>query len=370
MDPRCQVTRCAACCDEEGGLEAIRAGGGSGKRERETGYTALHYACHFGLVDLATALLNSDDVDNVDLNGQTKDLILSGSVVQSGGQTPLHLATRAGEADVVRLLLTHNADFNLVDYDGFTAMELAQLGRKETVFALLQDMQDLKPEAKEAKAKFEDPDGLEALKQKDQLAKEASKLRAAKQLEVPDHLRQSYTLPKIWTLEECNFVLNALKDAVSKRESGWTTDRHAAYATTDVPCSEVAEIDAWVRESLSKRVFSKLSARHGWPYSDSEEGHFAHSRGLYFRDLFFVKYSVDGQAGLSLHRDGSIVSFNILLNKATDFEGGGTYVEADDRAYQIEQGDCFVHSGKLRHGGQPITKGERFILVAFVDLDV
>jgi len=364
MDPRCQLTRCAACCDEEGGLEAIRAGGGSGKRERETGYTALHYACHFGLVDLVTALLNSDG--KVDLNGQTKDLILSGAVVQSGGQTPLHLATRAGEADVVRLLLTHNADSTLVDYDGFTAMELAQLGRKERVFALLQH---LKPEAPEAPDGLEALEALEALKQKDRLAKEASKLRAAKQLEVPDHLRQSYTLPKIWTLEECNFVLNALKDAVSKRESGWTTDRHAAYATTDVPCSEVAEIDAWVRESLSKRVFSKLSARHGWPYSENE-GHFAHSQGLYFRDLFFVKYSVDGQAGLSLHRDGSIVSFNILLNKATDFEGGGTYVEADDRAYQIEQGDCFVHSGKLRHGGQPITKGERFILVAFVDLDV
>eukprot|EP00438_Fugacium_kawagutii_P003505 Skav218386 [mRNA] locus=scaffold2066:404308:405384:- [translate_table: standard] len=352
LDPRTRLTQCAACCDEEGGLEAIHAGAGSGKRERETGYTALHYACQYGLLDLVTALLRESDAD---VNLQTKDLILSGAVVQSGGQTPLHLATRAGEAEVVSLLLTCAVDLSLVDYDGFTAMELAQFRQKENVFALLKA-------ASQFKAEFEDPEALEVLKQKALLAQESAKLRSASQLEVPDHLRQSYTIPKVWSAEECNFVLNALKDAVSKRESGWTTDRHAAYATTDVPCSEVTEIDAWVRESLSTRVFSKLASRHGWSY----EGE---SRGLYFRDLFFVKYSVDGQAGLALHRDGSIVSFNVLLNQATEFEGGGTYVEADDCAYQIDQGDCFVHSGKLRHGGQPVTKGERFILVAFVDVD-
>lgn len=354
LDPRTRLTQCAACCDEEGGLEAIHAGGGSGKRERETGYTALHYAAQYGLLNLVTALLQESDTSDIDVNGQTKDLILSGAVVQSGGQTPLHLATRAGEAEVVRLLLTRAADLSLVDYDGFTAMELAQFRQKENVFALL------KAASMECEVKFEDPEALEVLKQKALLAKEAAKLRSASQLEVPDHLRQSYTIPKVWSAEECNFVLNALKDAVSKRESGWTTDRHAAYATTDVPCSEVTEIDAWVRESLSTRVFSKLASRHGWS---------GESRGLYFRDLFFVKYSVDGQAGLALHRDGSIVSFNVLLNKAEEFEGGGTYVEADDCAYQIDQGDCFVHSGKLRHGGQPVTKGERFILVAFVDVD-
>ena len=44
-------------------------------------------------------------------------------------------------------------------------------------------------------------------------------------------------------------------------------------------------------------------------------------------------------------------------------------MEADDFAYQIQQGDCFVHSGKLRHGGQPVTRGERYIVVGFVDVE-
>ena len=97
--------------------------------------------------------------------------------------------------------------------------------------------------------------------------------------------------------------------------------------------------------------------------------HDSYKEKLYFRDLFFVKYTAEGHSGLELHRDGSVVSFNILLNGLEDFDGGGTYVEADDEVYSIGQGDCFVHSGKLRHGGQPITRGERLLLVAFVDVD-
>lgn len=330
------LTRCAASCDEEGALQALK-GGGTGKRERETGYTALHYACQYGLSSLVEGLLDA----RADVDATTKDLILQGSVVQSGGQTPLHLATRNHEVEVVDLLLNRKADLTSVDYDGFTAAEVSKLLQIAAISELMPC---------EAT--------VEALKEKQSRAKEASKLRAARQFKVPCHLRNAYTLEKVWSHDECIFVLNALKDAVAARELGWTTDRHTAYATTDFPCEEVPAVDAWVRESLFDRVFPKLAARHGWSTSE-----------VYFRDLFFVKYADDGQAGLALHRDGSTVSFNVLLNKSTDFEGGGTYIEVDDRVYQIEQGDCFIHSGKLRHGGQPITKGERYILVAFLDID-
>lgn len=166
---------------------------------------------------------------------------------------------------------------------------------------------------------------------------------------------------QVWSVEDCEFVLGAVKEAVASRQEGWTTDRHAAYATTDVPCSEIPSVNTWVRESLTQRVFPellssytrnrvlccpfwkmvyalaiapdlniilvcelvlpsasstpspqdtfnlnqsmalRLAKRHGWRLDN-----------LYFRDLFFVKYSVAGQAGLALHRDGSVVSFNLL----------------------------------------------------------
>ncbi|CAE7484212.1 AKR2B [Symbiodinium natans] len=323
-------------------LAEALATNGPDHRERESGYAALHYAAQYGMVRLARALLDA----GAPMNSQTKDLILQNVVVQAGGQTPLHLAARSGEKEMAQLLMERRADASVRDADGFAAVEIARLRNRDSicealgVSPALMDQEDLQKRAAQAK--------------------EDGRIRAAKQLDVPAHLRQVYTLKAVWSPTECDHVLGAVKAAVEKA-SGWTTDRHAAYATTDLPCSRIPEVDAWVRASLAERVFPQLAKRHGWGDGSGS--------CLYFRDLFFVQYSVQGQAGLALHRDGSIISFNILLNDAGDFEGGGTYVEADDFAYQIQQGDCFVHSGKLRHGGQPVTRGERYIVVGFVDVE-
>ena len=75
------------------------------------------------------------------------------------------------------------------------------------------------------------------------------------------------------------------------------------------------------------------------------------------------------QAELEMHRDGSVVSFNILLNDASEFEGGGTIFEEEGRTVQIQQGDCLVHAGRLRHGGAAVTRGERYVIVGFVDVE-
>jgi predicted 2-oxoglutarate/Fe(II)-dependent dioxygenase YbiX len=70
-----------------------------------------------------------------------------------------------------------------------------------------------------------------------------------------------------------------------------------------------------------------------------------------------------------MHRDGSFLSFNILLSHAADFEGGGTYFDDGLTAY-LEQGDILIHSSKIKHAGLPITKGTRYLLVGFLNLDL
>jgi hypothetical protein len=35
---------------------------------------------------------------------------------------------------------------------------------------------------------------------------------------------------------------------------------------------------------------------------------------------------------------------------------------------QLGRGDCLAHSGRVRHGGAAVTKGERIVLVGFVDV--
>lgn len=350
------LMRAIVLCDEELALEIAQRTGGTGRTERETGYTALHHACEYGMEKLAALLVDS----GAPLSARTRDLILQGAVVQPGGQTPLHLAVRSGEAAVVDLLLARGADPSACDANGTSPAVAAALLRREALAERL------------ASAAGEALPSSEALESLRVAAKVADKARAAQHLEVPDHLRQVYTIDGVWSVEECQRVLVAVQ-AAQAAAGGWTEERHAAYATTDLPCKAVPEVDAWVQSSLASKVFPLLARRHGW-LPVGQEGRSGREGGdgarLAFRDLFFVKYSAEPgrQAGLALHRDGSVISFNVLLNGPDNFVGGGTYIEADDRVYHIGQGDCFVHSGKMRHGGHPVTHGERYVLVAFVDV--
>jgi hypothetical protein len=88
---------------------------------------------------------------------------------------------------------------------------------------------------------------------------------------------------------------------------------------------------------------------------------------------------------LEAHRDGSILSFTVLLTPPDEFEGGGTFfdalvdvqVEQDDGVQVLfpkgvirapQAGDCVLHSGKLLHGADVVTSGERTVLVGFVEV--
>lgn len=114
------------------------------------------------------------------------------------------------------------------------------------------------------------------------------------------------------------------------------------------------------------------------------------------------RYDADGgQTELKPHRDGSVVSFNIALNPSSEFDGGGTYFAGLQDALRIEQvrdgsvfylrrecgtvpflymrasephthahlntikiqGHVVSHASNVLHGGHPITRGKRYILV-------
>jgi predicted 2-oxoglutarate/Fe(II)-dependent dioxygenase YbiX len=70
-----------------------------------------------------------------------------------------------------------------------------------------------------------------------------------------------------------------------------------------------------------------------------------------------------------MHHDGSFLSFNVLLSDTSDFEGGGTYFD-DGLTSHLEQGDILIHSSRIKHSGLSITKGTRYLLVGFLNLDI
>jgi len=88
------------------------------------------------------------------------------------------------------------------------------------------------------------------------------------------------------------------------------------------------------------------------------------------REPHIVKYDVTKKERqkLDMHTDKSEWTFLIALSDGCglDYEGGGTYFEALDATVHVQRGHALIFPGKLRHCGQRITKGLRFLLVGFL----
>ena len=74
------------------------------------------------------------------------------------------------------------------------------------------------------------------------------------------------------------------------------------------------------------------------------------------------------QAGLEMHRDGSLLNCVILLNPRDAFDGGGTaFAPPLDQVHATQVGGCLCSCGQLRHGAAAVTRGVRYVMIAFLD---
>jgi len=99
---------------------------------------------------------------------------------------------------------------------------------------------------------------------------------------------------------------------------GWHSQRHIAYPTRDLP---------WTALPSVARVFDKL-----WGAMEESVRRRCGVRPidrLTTNDIFVVKYTPEGQAGLDRHRDASSFSFNAALSDPTSYGGGGTRIWLD-----------------------------------------
>ena len=74
-----------------------------------------------------------------------------------------------------------------------------------------------------------------------------------------------------------------------------------------------------------------------------------------------------GQVELGMHRDFLALTVNIALNQPSDFEGGGTVLEAlSKEPIKFQRGHALIHPGDVRHAGSSTTSGTRYVLVLFL----
>ncbi|KAJ2850340.1 hypothetical protein IWW36_001957 [Coemansia brasiliensis] len=158
---------------------------------------------------------------------------------------------------------------------------------------------------------------------------------------------------QIFDLAERQSILNSLTELVN--QSGWTSQRHGAFPTRDIPVNRLSVANMAISR-LQEFLFPRL------------EEHTGISKQYWtFRDVFIIGYHQDHQRSLEMHSDGSLASLTLLLNETSEFDGGGTYFKQFDMLVKQNPGDAWIHDGRLDHCSQAITRGERVVLVAFID---
>lgn len=208
----------------------------------------------------------------------------------------------------------------------------------------------------------------------------------------PSLLHKIHVLP-ILTADETSHLLDLARTYATENQCWDQQDssRHVSYNTVDFAIEESDDISSYLGKDgiqFQDRIFGALSDAYGIDADDFS-----------FLDLFCASYEAanDEEDGadefeeerntmdrLEFHRDGSLLSFTVLLSSPDDFEGGGTIfdalrdvvIEGDDSIIQSpgsikppKAGYATLHSGKLLHGGHVVTQGQRVVLVGFVDVD-
>ena len=159
---------------------------------------------------------------------------------------------------------------------------------------------------------------------------------------------------------ECGEVV-AAAEAFAAANGGWTTDRHVAYPTHDLPVAALGRVGARARTLVKDRLLPELAARFGLD-----------AAGLSFQDMFVAKYCAEkgGLAALAEHEDDSQWSFVLALNDgATEYGGGGTqFVALEGKpVHRPGRGHATMFSGKNRHCGVATTSGTRYVLAGFLN---
>jgi len=205
----------------------------------------------------------------------------------------------------------------------------------------------------------------------------------------PSLLHSIYVQPSFLTIQEathCLSLVHSHAKATQAFQKGKNTERHVNYATVDFPIQDCYDLNHYLMNTLSlkDKLFHLYQQRYNISMID-----------LDIDDLFIVHYQAKEKDHtkddhdhtmimdrLEAHRDGTLLSFTIPLTSANTFQGGGTFFEAlryvqptpeyshfflPGGVVRVEHaGDLIIHCGKLLHGGEVVTQGQRTVLVGFV----
>eukprot|EP01062_Namystynia_karyoxenos_P059590 TRINITY_DN51028_c0_g1_i1.p1 TRINITY_DN51028_c0_g1~~TRINITY_DN51028_c0_g1_i1.p1 ORF type:complete len:426 (+),score=121.89 TRINITY_DN51028_c0_g1_i1:74-1351(+) len=347
------------------------------------GIPALHFCVAQGWAEGMAELLGHE-ADALQMAPDMRYRIAGAPVYQTGG-TAAHRAAEAGDAQLLRLLAAACPDvLQHPDLDGHTPAEVAQLFCSRSCLAELGVAQWDAEQLSQRRARW-----IPAQRKRiDAAAGEAERRRVAaiqdKYLRKHPELFRAdpgddalllapglsaqgaaataavvcdgaWTLPAL-SARGCEMLLaeaGAYRDSMPGEQRRANSMHRRSVAVTDMGLAPL--LWRWVREvitPLSRELFADPSDPARGPFSSLH--------------AFVVHYRVGEDTELAEHADDSDLTVNICLGKA-GFEGAGLYFRPSASGEPLRHahsvGHAVVHRGSLRHGVEPLSRGERANLV-------
>lgn len=148
-----------------------------------------------------------------------------------------------------------------------------------------------------------------------------------------------------------------------QRQPTWRT--LYTYTKQDLPCNEVKSLN----ELVTNQIMADIKAIIGEIFENPREA--AKLRPRSWKEPHLLLYQkLDGvpeHTGVEMHYDGCDITWNCMLSKSSEYQGGGTYFRSLRKTIRLEQGQVLVHPGELYHKGIDITNGVRSLIVCFLD---
>lgn len=168
--------------------------------------------------------------------------------------------------------------------------------------------------------------------------------------------------------DECAAMIRLVEQ--QHQEESWTTSRHYAIPTTDIPVYKIPALLEWFNRQLEQLIFPNVRKQfleEECSSSNNELCDGSTALSLRVMDAFLVRYDYKiGQRRLPLHNDQSLYSLTIAMNPVGEYGGGGTFFAESGQTVKTDVGGIISFEGQLIHAGMTITRGTRYIIVCFV----
>jgi len=161
--------------------------------------------------------------------------------------------------------------------------------------------------------------------------------------------------------EECDAVI-----AEAEASAQWTKSFPHASKEREALLPERVKVEhlpatlAWLGPTLARRICPAIEAAF-------RECPAAKVHQLRLYQATVLRYDADSTAGchLPVHQDFSFITVTVPLNDPAEYDGGGTWIHVLQRAVRPPVGHALAHSGRVWHGGHPVTRGRRYALALF-----